>query len=45
MVKDNSLDLEDIKESQDDDDKLMRSIVKHPTWYSCKTINDVEDIL
>ncbi len=45
MVEDNPLDLENIKERQDEDDHLMQSTVKHPTWYSCKTINDVEDIL
>ena len=44
MVEDNPLDLENIKERQDEDDKLTQS-VKHPTWYSCKTINNVEDTL
>jgi hypothetical protein len=37
--------LENIKERQDGDDKLTQSTVRHPTRYSCKTINDVEDIL
>ena len=23
----------------------MQSTVKYPTWYNCKTINNVEDIL
>jgi hypothetical protein len=23
----------------------MQSAVKYPVWYSCKSINDVEDIL
>ena len=45
MVEDNPLDLENIKEKQDEDDRLTQSTVRHPTWYSCKTINDVEDIL
>jgi hypothetical protein len=47
MVEDNPLDLENIKEKQDEDDKLTQSTVTHPTWYSHKTINDVEveDIL
>ena len=45
MVEDNPLDLENIKEKQDEDDKLTQSSVKHPNWYSRKTINDVEDIL
>jgi hypothetical protein len=46
MVEDNPLDLENIKERQDHDKKLMQSSVKvkYPTWYICKTINDVEDI-
>ena len=44
-VEDNPLDLENIKEKQDKDDKLTQSTVTHPTWYSHKTINDVEDIL
>ena len=41
MVKDNPLDLENIKKRQDKDDNLMQSTVRHPTWYSHKTINDV----
>ncbi len=45
MVEDNPLDLENIKERQDEDDKLIQSTVKHPAWYSHKTINDVQDIL
>ncbi len=45
MVEDNPLDLEKIRERQDEDDNLTQSAVRHPTWYSCKTINDVEDIL
>jgi hypothetical protein len=45
MVEDNPLDLENIKERQDEDDNLMQSTVRHPTWCSRKTINDVEDIL
>jgi hypothetical protein len=45
MVEDNPLDLENIQERQDEDYRLIQSTVKHPTWYSCKTINDVEDIL
>jgi hypothetical protein len=44
-VKDNPLDLKNINERQDKDDRLTQSTVKHPTWYSCKTINNVEDIL
>jgi hypothetical protein len=45
MVDDNHLDFENIKERQDEDDNLMQSTVRHPTWYSCKTITNVEDIL
>jgi hypothetical protein len=45
MVEDNPLDLENIKERQDHDEKLMQSAVKYPELYSCKSINDVEDIL
>jgi hypothetical protein len=45
MVEDNLLDLENIKERQGHDENLMQSIVKYPEWYSCKTINDVEDTL
>jgi hypothetical protein len=36
---------ENIKERQDHDENLMQSAVKYPEWYSCKSINDVEDIL
>ncbi len=45
MVKDNPLVLENIKERQDKDDRLTQSTVRYPTWYSRKTIIDVEDIL
>jgi hypothetical protein len=45
MVEDNPLDLENIKEKQDDDNDLQQSLTKHPTWYSCKNINDVNNIL
>ncbi len=45
MVEDNPLDLKNIKERKDEDDRLTQSTVRHPTWYSRKTINDVEDIL
>ncbi len=45
MVEDNPFDLENIKERQDEDDRLIQSTVKHTTWNSRKIINDVEDIL
>ncbi len=45
MVEDNTLDLENIKERQDHDEKLMQSTLKYPEWYTRKTINYVDDIL
>ena len=45
MVEDNPLDLENIKEKQDEDNDLSQSQLRHPTWYSRKNINDVHDIL
>jgi hypothetical protein len=45
MVEDNPLDLENIKEKQDEDNDLQQSFTKHPTWYSRKNINDVNNIL
>jgi hypothetical protein len=45
MVEDNPLDLENIKEKQDEDNDLQQSLTNHPTWYSLKNINDVNDIL
>jgi hypothetical protein len=45
MVEDNPLDLENIKERQDHDEKLMQLTVKYLERYSSKTINNVGDIL
>jgi hypothetical protein len=45
MVEDNPLDLENTKERQDHDEKLMQSTVKYPEWYTRKSINDVDNIL
>ncbi len=45
MVEDNPLDLENIKEKHDEDNDLSQSLLRHPTWYSCKNINDVHGIL
>jgi hypothetical protein len=45
VVEDNLLDLKNIKEKQDEDNRLTQSTVRHPTWYSCKTLKNVEDIL
>ncbi len=42
MVEDNPLDLENIKEKQDEGNDLQQSLTKHPDWYSCKNINDVK---
>ncbi len=38
MVEDNPLDLENIKEKQDEDHDLHQSLTKHPTWYSHRTL-------
>jgi hypothetical protein len=45
MVEDNPLDLENIKKKQDEEKYLQQSLTKHPTWYSCKNIDDVDNIL
>jgi hypothetical protein len=45
MVEENPLDLENIKEIQDEDYDLQQSFTRHPDWYSCKNINDVNNIL
>jgi hypothetical protein len=45
MDEDNPLDLENIKEKQDEDNDLQQSLNKHPDWYSRKNINDVNNIL
>ncbi len=45
MVEDNPLDLENIKEKQDEDNDLQQSLTKHPTCYSHKNMNDLNDIL
>jgi hypothetical protein len=45
MVEDNPLDLENVKEKQNEDNVLQQSLTKYPTWYSRKNINDVNDIL
>jgi hypothetical protein len=44
IVEDNPLDLENIKEKQDEDNDLQQSLTKHPDWYICKNINDANDI-
>jgi hypothetical protein len=45
MVEDNPLDLENIKEKQDEYNDLHQSLTKHPTWYSHQNINDINSIL
>jgi hypothetical protein len=45
MVEDKPLDLENIKERQYHDEKLMHSAIEYPEWFSHKSINDVENIL
>ncbi len=44
MVEGNPLDFENINEKQDEDYGLSQSLMRHPIWYSCKNINDVNDI-
>ncbi len=45
MVEDNPLGLEHIKEKQDENNDLSHALLRHPTWYSRKNINDLNDIL
>jgi hypothetical protein len=45
MVEDKPLNLENIKERQDHDEKLMQLMVQYPEWYNRKTINNVDNIL
>ncbi len=45
MVEDYPLDLENIKEKQNKDNDLQQSFTKPPTWYSCKNIYDIDNML
>ena len=45
MVEDNPLDIENIKEKQDEDNELQQLATRHPEWYSRKTFNDVDNVL
>jgi hypothetical protein len=45
MVEDNLLDLENIKEKQDEDNDLKQSLTKHPTWNIRKNIDNDDNIL
>jgi hypothetical protein len=40
MVEDNPLDIENIKEKQDDDNEIQQSSTRHHEWYSHKTFNN-----
>ena len=44
MVEDNTLDIENIKEKQDEDNHLQQSAMRHPEWYSRNTFNDISDV-
>ncbi len=43
--EDNPLDIENFKEKQDEDNYLQQAATKHPEWYSCKTFDQVLDVL
>jgi hypothetical protein len=45
MAEDNPLDIENFKEIQDEDNDLQQTATNHPAWYSCKTFDQVTDIL
>jgi hypothetical protein len=45
MEEDNPLDIEIIKEKQDEDNDLQQTATKHPDGYSCKTFDQVTDVL
>ena len=45
MEEDNPLDIENIKEKQDEDNDLQQSATRHPEWYSRKTFNNITDVL
>ena len=45
MVEDNPVDIENIKEKQDEDNDLQQSAIRDPEWYSCKTFNDITNVL
>ncbi len=39
MAEDNLLDIENIKEKQDEDNDLQQTATKHPEYYSHKTFD------
>jgi len=45
MIDNNPLNMENIKEKQDQDADLQQSATRHPEWYSCKDINSVANVL
>ncbi len=45
MEEDNPLDIENIKDKQDEDNDLQQTAIKHPDWYSCKTFDQVTGVL
>jgi hypothetical protein len=45
MVENNPLNIENIKEKQDQDADLQQSATQHPEWYSCKNINSIPNVL
>jgi len=45
MIDDNPLNIEIIKEKQDQDADLQRSATRHPEWFSRKDINSVVNVL
>ena len=45
MEEDNPLDIENIKEKQDEDNDLQQTATKHPEWYSRETFHQVMDAL
>ena len=45
MVENNPLNMENIKEKQDQDADLQQSATQHPEWYSGKNINSIANVL
>ncbi len=45
LEEDNPLDIENIKEKQDEDNDPQQTAIKHPEWYSHKTFDQVTDVL
>jgi hypothetical protein len=45
MAEDNPLDIENIKEKQDEDNDLQQTATKHPEWHSHKTFDQVTCVL